>query len=89
MLASCGEQTNSSASALQYPESDSEQAKFYIARCSGCHAAPLPSVHNATHWPGVVQRMQQRMKTKAIKPLDKQEFALVIDYLQKHAKDVK
>ena len=69
-----------------YPEYDSEPAKLYISKCSGCHAAPLPSIHSVRHWPGVLQRMQMRMKNKAVQPLNPNELAIVLDYLQQHAR---
>lgn len=68
-----------------YPEYESEPAKLYVSKCSGCHAAPLPSIHAARHWLGVLQRMQMRMKNKAVQPLNSNEMAVVLDYLQKHA----
>ena len=69
-----------------YPEYESEPAKLYLAKCSGCHAAPLPRIHTFRHWPGVVQHMQMRMKNKAVQPLNPNELAIVIGYLQKHAR---
>jgi len=69
-----------------YPEHETEAAKLYIAKCSGCHAAPLPNIHDVRQWSGVVQRMQMRMANKALQPLNEQELATVIDYLEKHAR---
>jgi hypothetical protein len=68
-----------------YPEHESAEAKLYISKCSGCHAAPLPKIHVAEQWPGVVQRMEMRMNNKAIKPPSSQETELIVGYLQKHA----
>jgi len=70
-----------------YPEYESEPAKLYLAKCSGCHAAPLPRIHTFRHWPGVVQRMQMRMKNKAVQPLNSNELTIVLGYLQKHARE--
>ena len=69
-----------------YPEHESEEATLYISKCSGCHAAPLPKIHTARQWPGVVQRMEMRMNNKAVKPPSSQETAVIIGYLQKHAR---
>ncbi len=68
-----------------YPEHEIAAAKLYISKCSGCHAAPLPKIHTAGQWPGVVQRMEMRMNNKAIKPPSSQETAVIVGYLQKHA----
>jgi len=72
--------------AKDYPESGSEQAVLYLTKCSECHAAPLPSIHTARQWPGVVQRMQFRMTSKAMPALSNDELANIVSYLQKHAK---
>ena len=82
----CSEQKASKTlSPSDYPESNSSGAKLYLEKCGDCHAAPLPSIHSEKQWFGVVQRMQLRMTNKAIKPLNQQELAIVIDYLRKHA----
>ena len=88
LILGCADQNPSaSLTVSDYPESDSETVKLYLEKCGSCHAAPLPSIHNKKQWFGVVQRMQFRMTNKAIKPLNQQELALIVDYLQKHARD--
>ena len=72
--------------ASDYPESGTEQAVLYMTKCGECHAAPLPGIHTAKQWPGVVQRMQFRMTSKAMPSLNKQEMVIIVGYLQKHAK---
>lgn len=69
-----------------YPEHESEVAKLYVSKCSGCHAAPLPRIHEADQWPGIVRRMEMRMNNKAIPPPNAEDTAVIIGYLQKHAK---
>lgn len=69
-----------------YPEYESEAAKVYITNCSGCHAAPLPKIHDAKQWPGIVRRMEMRMNNKAVQPPNAEETAIITGYLQKHAK---
>lgn len=68
-----------------YPESDSEAATLYLSKCGECHAAPLPAIHPAGQWPGVVQRMQFRMTSKAMPELNDYERDTIVRYLQKHA----
>lgn len=73
--------------ASDYPESASEQVQLYLTKCGECHAAPLPKIHTARQWPGVVQRMQFRMTSKAMPKLNKYEMNTIVNYLQKHARD--
>lgn len=85
VLAACG-QSNVPAQPIQYPDMGSVRTNVYIAKCSQCHAAPLPTSHRANIWPSVVRRMQMRMVEKSVQPLDPQEQQMVIDYLQQYAK---
>ncbi|MBL1277236.1 MAG: hypothetical protein COB30_014225 [Ectothiorhodospiraceae bacterium] len=73
-------------SAKDYPEFDTASARLYIAKCGDCHVAPQPSAQTARAWPGILQRMQMRMKAKARKPLDETELDMVLDYVQRHAR---
>lgn len=87
-VVACTDQGNTvPLTASDYPESDSEPAKLYIAKCGECHAAPLPEIHTVNQWPGVVQRMQFRMTSKAMRELDKYELKMIVEYLQKHARN--
>ena len=89
-VAACTDQGASvPLTASDYPESNTEPAKLYIAKCGECHAAPLPKIHTVKQWPGVVQRMQFRMTSKAMRELNKHEFNMIVEYLQKHARDSK
>lgn len=76
---------NQGMKATDYPDHQTEAAKLYIAKCGQCHAAPLPTVHPADQWPGVVERMMMRMNNKAIQPPSRQEIAVILGYLQQHA----
>jgi cytochrome c5 len=86
LIGCSGEQQVGQIQISDYPEYDTESAKLYISKCSGCHAAPLPGVHDIRQWAGIVQRMQMRMANKAITPLNKQELTAVVEYLEKHAR---
>lgn len=82
LLTACSEKAPTAA--VDYPEIDSEGAQLLLEYCSTCHAPPSPSVHTAAHWPGVLERMQMRMSSKAQMVLKPQEFAVLLDYLQRH-----
>jgi len=69
-----------------YPDHQSEAAVLYISNCSGCHAAPLPKIHEADQWPGIVRRMEMRMANKAIQAPSAEDTAIIVGYLQTHAK---
>ena len=86
LCVSCGANDLSTDTTLQYPASDSPSALLYVKKCSQCHAAPLPTVHDASVWPGVLQRMQMNMTQKSVPPLSKDELATILDYLQANAK---
>ena len=87
LLTACSEQLSSvPLQKSDYPDYDTEPAKLYLAKCGGCHVAPLPKIHTARQWLSVVQRMQQRMTSKAVPVLNKNEMADIVGYLQKHAR---
>jgi len=82
MMSGCGKDGDA---VVNYPEADTDAAKFYIAKCGACHAAPLPSIYRAARWTGIVARMQMHMNNKGTPALNEREHQLVIDYLEKHA----
>jgi len=87
LVAACGDADTSKPLTLaDYPDSGSAELTLYMSKCGECHAAPLPTIHTEKQWPGVVQRMQFRLTSKAMPPLSKQELQTIVDYLQKHAK---
>lgn len=86
LIACTDQSSNIPLTSSDYPESETEQAVLYITKCGECHAAPLPKIHTAKQWPGVVQRMQFRMTSKAMPGLNEYDKAAIIGYLQKHAK---
>lgn len=83
LLSGCENQEQSSGKT--YPEMDSPGAQLLLARCGGCHAAPMPSSHEATIWPSVLQRMQMRMTSKGQRALQPEEAGILLEYLQRHA----
>jgi len=83
LLIACNREQQKS---LVYPEADSEQALLYVSKCGECHAAPLTTAHTAEMWVPVIDRMQYRMISKKIFPLNEDDKAIILKYLQKHAK---
>ena len=79
----CSPEQNGSK--LSYPEPESPGATVLKKRCASCHAAPPPASRTAQEWLSILYRMQDRMQTKHIEPLDKKEFSTLRAYLQKHA----
>ena len=48
--------------ARDLPEPDSPGAKLTLRYCVQCHNLPNPAMHNAAKWPGIVERMVDRME---------------------------
>jgi trimethylamine-N-oxide reductase (cytochrome c) cytochrome c-type subunit TorY len=55
-------------------------SKLYASHCSTCHALHAPDEFAANQWPGVLQSMADRSG------LSGDDLALVLKYLQTHAK---
>ncbi|NOX75645.1 MAG: hypothetical protein GXP17_03310 [Gammaproteobacteria bacterium] len=71
--------------AVNYPEANTETGTLYLAKCGHCHVAPNPGGRTERDWFTVVQRMQVRMRSRGVPPLDKAELGVILDYLQRHA----
>jgi len=82
-ISGCGD--GSPKAVISYPEANTDEAKFYVAKCGACHAAPSPDIYRASRWIGIVARMQMHMSNKGMPVLSKPEQQIVIDYLEKHA----
>jgi hypothetical protein len=48
--------------ARDLPERDSPGAKLTLRYCVQCHNLPNPAMHHAAKWPGIVERMVERME---------------------------
>ena len=81
LLSAC----DSTTKPVVYPEVESASAQLFLAKCGGCHVAPMPGSRSARAWSTVVQRMQMRMKAKGVTPLNNEELNQVLDYLQRNA----
>jgi hypothetical protein len=77
-----------SPSAKPSAKEESREAKLVATYCAQCHAAPPPTLHTATEWASVTERMHARMDNAAqgIKTPSEQEMNTIIAYLQKHAR---
>ncbi|PAF53985.1 hypothetical protein BKH42_03190 [Helicobacter sp. 13S00482-2] len=57
--------------------------ELYSTNCSSCHSAHNPKEYKANQWPSVIKSMIGRTG------LSKDEGYLIIEYMQKHANDIK
>ena len=83
LLAACSE--NRQAEPPSFPEPGSQGAQLLVERCGICHQPPQPSLYEAAKWPGVLHRMQMRMKSRGYQPLPENEFTILLGWLQRHA----
>ncbi len=84
-LAGVGCSSEMSSTVVDYPEANTEAGALYLTKCGHCHVAPSPGLHTERGWFTAVQRMQVRMRSQGVPPLDKAELGVVLDYLQRHA----
>ena len=75
-------------SAKPLPESSSQGAKLVGAYCVQCHAAPQPSLHTATEWSSVAQRMKEHINSglQGFKTPTDQEMKTIVSYMQKNTR---
>ena len=86
LCAACGSGQSSSKQSLHYPAADSPASMLYVKKCGHCHAAPLPTAHVSSVWPGILQRMQIHRVQQGFVALTKDELATINGYLQANAK---
>ena len=67
------------------PEPDSQGARLYAERCSGCHRLYAPGTMKAEMWKITVRRMQGELARRGLRPLDAGETALLLSYLERHS----
>ncbi len=84
LLSACDSHEEMHRAAL--PDADSPGAQLEQKYCADCHAPPLPNKHTAQEWPNVVYRMQDRRRDHALPNIPDEERAVLIEYLQAHAK---
>jgi len=71
---------------MSLPEARSPAAKLYTARCGSCHSLPHPRRLHYREWQQMVALMQQRMQERHMPPLTDKEQAIILNYLQAHAR---
>ena len=84
-LAGCSRSGNGPVAA-PLPDAQSAGAQLMMRNCTPCHGAPQPTAHTASEWEGVVARMQQRRAAKGFPPIPGEEVAVIMEYLQAHAR---
>lgn len=70
------------------PEPTSRGAALVTTYCTQCHAAPSPTLHTATEWAGVTNRMQLHMSSglPSIKTPSEEEMRMILAYMRQHAR---
>jgi cytochrome c5 len=83
--------------ARDLPEPGSAGATLVRRYCVQCHNLPNPAMHNAAKWPGIVDRMVQRMEGRGnlgtlmsemmagVNAPTEQETRTLVAYLRRHA----
>ncbi|MBI5451051.1 MAG: hypothetical protein HY940_06805 [Gammaproteobacteria bacterium] len=84
MLTLCACSPSPAPSGRVYP-GDPDSVAVYLEYCTACHAAPQPDSHQASDWPAVLERMQQRRLSKGMGLMPAPALAVISDYLQQHA----
>ena len=67
------------------PEPDSEGARLYRQRCSGCHRLYRPGLLTPEMWQFMLARMDTEFVRLGRPPLSETERRLIFDYLNAHA----
>ncbi len=60
---------------------------LFESRCSVCHQLPDPEMLNPRQWAWVIKTMQSRMQQANIVPLNEDEVAAIMRYLELQADD--
>ena len=83
--------------ARQLPQRKSEGAQLTMRYCVQCHNLPNPAMHHAAKWPGIVERMVQRMEGRGnmgklmsemmagVSAPSPEETKTLVAYLRRHA----
>jgi hypothetical protein len=72
---------------MMLPDTQSEGASTFTARCSQCHTLPHPARHTANQWKQLITEMELRMQERKKTGLSVSERTIILDYLQKHARN--
>jgi hypothetical protein len=58
----------------------------FVNRCGLCHAVPHPARHEYAGWQYLVPLMEQRMAERGVVPMSGEERAIILSYLEEHAR---
>jgi len=83
-LMGCNQETPSTSVAA-YPDQGSKNFKQFARQCSACHRPPMPDLHTALAWEGVVSLMQQHRVQQGLGAMKADEKQQVLDYLRRHS----
>lgn len=67
------------------PDPESQGARLYAARCTGCHRLYAPEVLTSEMWKITVVRMQGELARRGLPPLSSDDQAVLLDYLDRHS----
>lgn len=73
------------ANALQVSQAtlpDSPGREAFVITCSRCHALPSPSLHSASDWTAVFQRMERNMERMKVQQPTRAQVNEILSYLQ-------
>lgn len=68
------------------PNSDSADAKIYVASCGSCHSVPHPRRHTKQQWEHVLKLMDRRIKERKFPPIKESDREQIRTYLLKYAR---
>lgn len=68
------------------PGFDSAALGAFRQRCSSCHTAPDPSMHDASEWEAVVTRMDGWMDAAGLMPPDPEQRTLLLRFVEQAAR---
>ena len=71
---------------VSVPDAGSPGAQAFVRRCGICHAVPHPARHEYSGWRYLVPLMEQRMAERGVPPFSGEERAVILSYLQEHAR---
>ena len=78
--------TGCAAAPTPLPQADSADARVYAQRCGVCHSVPHPKRHDMAAWQSLIKVMDQRMAERGQPPLNGDERASVMRYLEANSK---
>ncbi len=84
LLSACG--TTGGPSTAHLPETTSEAAVAYAARCGSCHAIPHPKRHTYDVWLRMMPLMEKHIADRNMGTMSIEEQTLILAYLKQHGR---